>query len=115
MTAKAKHARPRGAAESCGASPKTGARPSGVRSVRNDWCQVMLRMRYREPPGRRKAPPDDRLRNPAWLAAGLLRRVRLRSLSYVGQVAPRGDAAGAQWSVRPTRAQAQSGPIVPDS
>src|ERR1700682_1157727 len=45
--------------------------------------------------GRRKAPPDDRLREAIHLAAqrknGLLRRFRLRSWSYGGPVAPRND------------------------
>ncbi len=41
-----------------------------------------------------KAPPDDRLREAIQghkAKAGLLRRFRLRSLSYGGQVAPRND------------------------
>jgi hypothetical protein len=44
----------------------------------------------------------------------LLRRFRLRSLSYGGQVAPRGDAAGAECSLRPSRAQAQYRAMMPD-
>src|SRR6266403_652039 len=51
--------------------------------------------RHCEPTGRRKAPPDDRLREAIHGATqrkkGLLRRFRLRSLSYGGQVAPRND------------------------
>jgi hypothetical protein len=45
--------------------------------------------------GSRECAPDDRLREAIHLAAqrknGLLRRFRLRSLSYGGQVAPRND------------------------
>jgi len=45
--------------------------------------------------GSRECAPDDRLREAIHVAAklksGLLRRFRLRSLSYGGQVAPRND------------------------
>jgi hypothetical protein len=45
--------------------------------------------------GSRECAPDDRLREAIHFAAqrksGLLRRFRLRSLSYSGQVAPRND------------------------
>src|SRR5438093_1124190 len=45
--------------------------------------------------GSRECAPDDRLREAIHFAAtqevGLLRRFRLRSLSYGGQVAPRND------------------------
>jgi hypothetical protein len=45
--------------------------------------------------GSRECAPDDRLREAIHLAAqrknGLLRRFRLRSVSYGGQVAPRND------------------------
>ena len=50
------------------------------------------------PTGRANARPGDRLRDAIHLTAerknGLLRRFRLRLLSYGGQVAPRNDGEG---------------------
>jgi hypothetical protein len=57
--------------------------------------------------GSRECAPDDRLREAIHLAAqrknGLLRRFRLRSLSYGGQVAPRNDVASGRESAIPRR------------